>query len=45
VLSYDPTDDDKWDLYVSVDDGPNKGKKGWMSSFLGTMDDGHIMDQ
>jgi hypothetical protein len=33
VLSYDPTDDEKLDLYVSVDDGPYKGKKGWMTVF------------
>ncbi len=26
VLSYDPTDDDKLELYVRVDEGPPKGK-------------------
>jgi hypothetical protein len=45
VLSYDPTDDSKLELHVSVDDGPNKGKTGWMLSFLGKSDDGQLIDQ
>jgi hypothetical protein len=47
VLSYDPTQDDKkWDLYVSIDDGPHAGKKGWMLSLPGVdTEDGVPMDQ
>ena len=45
VLSYDPTDDDKLELYVSIDDGPHKGEKGWMLSLLGSTDDGGPIEQ
>jgi hypothetical protein len=45
VLSYDLTNDDKLELYVSIDDGPYKGEKGWMLSFLEKTDDGEIMNQ
>jgi hypothetical protein len=45
VLFYDPTDENKWDLYVSINDGPNKGKKGWMLSFLEKTSDGQLMNQ
>ena len=45
VLSYDPTDENKLELYVSINDGPNKGKKGWMLSFLEETSDGQLMNQ
>jgi hypothetical protein len=45
VLSYDPTDEDKLALYVSINEGPHKGQKGWMLSFLEKTDDGEIMNQ
>jgi hypothetical protein len=45
VLSYDPTDIDKLELYVSINDGPHKGMKGRMLSFLETISDGQPMNQ
>jgi hypothetical protein len=45
VLSYDPADEDKLELYLTINDGPYKGKKGWMLSFLEETDDGQIMNQ
>jgi hypothetical protein len=45
VLSSDPTQDDKWDLYVNIDDGPYAGRKGWMLGQGATTDDGKPMDQ
>jgi len=45
VLSYDPTDIDKLELYVSINDGSNKGRKGWMRSSFGKMEDGHMVDK
>ncbi len=45
VLSYDPTDGDKLELYVSINDGAYKGKKGWMLSFIEETDDGQLMNQ
>jgi hypothetical protein len=45
VLSYDPTDIDKLELYVSINDGPHKGMKGWMPSFLEKISDGQLMNQ
>ena len=45
VLSYDPTDDDKLELYVNIDDGPHKGEKGWMLSLVEHTDDGGVMEQ
>jgi hypothetical protein len=45
VLAYNPTPDDKYELYVRVDDGPYTGKKGWTLSLGATTDDGSPMDQ
>jgi hypothetical protein len=45
VLRYDPTGDDKWDLYVPINDGPHAGKTGWMLSSGANTDDGNPMDQ
>lgn len=45
VLSYDPTAEDKLELYVSINDGPHEGRKGWMLSFLEETDDRQIMNQ
>jgi hypothetical protein len=45
VLSYDPTDDDKLELYVRIDDGPHKGEKGWMLSLVEYTDDRGVMEQ
>ncbi len=45
VLSYDPTDENKLDLYVSINDGPHKGGKGWMLNDSEKTDDGELMDQ
>jgi hypothetical protein len=44
VLSYDPTDEDKLELYVSISEGPNKGKKGWMLSMFEKTSDGQLMN-
>jgi hypothetical protein len=45
VLRYDPTADDKRDLYVRINDGPHAGKTGWMLSSGADTDDGNPMDQ
>ena len=45
VLSYDPTNIDRLDLYVSIDEGSHKGMKGWMLSFLETISNGQLMNQ
>jgi hypothetical protein len=45
VIRYDPSADDKWDLHVTILDGPRAGESGWMLSFGADSDDGKPMDR
>jgi hypothetical protein len=40
IITYDPSKDDSWDLYVTVLDGKYAGRKGWMSAFMASGEDG-----
>lgn len=44
VISYDPSKDDSWELYVTVLDGKYAGKAGWMSAFMARGEDGEPID-
>jgi hypothetical protein len=44
VLSYDPTDDDNFDLHVQIMDGPHAGETGWMLTEGAQGEDGVPID-
>jgi len=45
VVKYDPTNGDDWDFQVTILDGPNAGKTGWMLSDFLEDDRGELVDQ
>jgi hypothetical protein len=44
IITYDPSKEDSWDLYVTVLDGKYAGKKGWMSAFMASGEDGKSVE-
>jgi hypothetical protein len=45
VISYDPANDDNWDLHVQIIDGPHAGETGWMMAFGAHGEDGTPVEQ
>lgn len=45
LIQYDPSSDTNWDLHVTILDGENAGKSGWMLSFGAMAEDGRMLDQ
>jgi hypothetical protein len=45
IITYDPSKDDSWELYVTVLDGEYAGKNGWMSALDASGEDGKPVDR